>query len=318
MKLVNIFDQLYSSIENRNKLLTKVKFYALLRFTIRLIINLIVPGLYYLTRNRNKNFLNKPTNSKVKTIVSLTTYPGRIKKIWITIESLLRQEFKPDKIILWLSDLQFKSVEELPVKLRKLQKRGLEIKFRSDDLKSHKKYYYAFKEYPNDIVITVDDDVIYNTKILTYLMDEHINNPEAIICNHGAIIKSINNELLPYIQWENVKCRIKPSFDILPIGVGGVLYPPNSLHKEVFNINVFKKYCMYADDIWLNIMTRLKGSPVLKTSYNSEYLPIMHNNNTPLHSININKRHNDIQIKKLRKYYKESLLVDPFEAKLFQ
>ena len=40
------------------------------------------------------------------------------------------------------------------------QKRGLTIRF-CEDLKAHKKYYYAFKEYPDDIVITVDDDVIY-------------------------------------------------------------------------------------------------------------------------------------------------------------
>ena len=38
-------------------------------------------------------------------------------------------------------------------------KKQLEIIFVEEDLRSHKKYYYAFKEYQNDIIITIDDDI---------------------------------------------------------------------------------------------------------------------------------------------------------------
>ena len=34
-----------------------------------------------------------------------------------------------------------------------------------DDLKPHKKYFFAFKEYPNDLVITIDDDVLYLARV---------------------------------------------------------------------------------------------------------------------------------------------------------
>ena len=52
-----------------------------------------------------------------KVIVSLTSYPKRINTVWITIETLLRQSFKPDKIILWLATDQFDGIESLPTEL---------------------------------------------------------------------------------------------------------------------------------------------------------------------------------------------------------
>ena len=41
---------------------------------------------------------------------------------------------------------------------------GLEIIFVSDELACHNKYYYAFQQYSDDVIITVDDDVIYDKK----------------------------------------------------------------------------------------------------------------------------------------------------------
>lgn len=76
--------------------------------------------------------------------MSLTSYPKRINVVWITIETLLQQTVKPDEVILWLADSQFKEIEELPEELKVLQKRGLIIRF-CDDLKSHKKYFYTMR-----------------------------------------------------------------------------------------------------------------------------------------------------------------------------
>ena len=83
-------------------------------------------------------------------IVSLTTYPARIKTVWMTIACLLNQDYKNMRVILWLSKEQFHDLSGLPSYLQKLQKKGLVIKFKEDDLRSHKKYYYAFSEYPQN------------------------------------------------------------------------------------------------------------------------------------------------------------------------
>src|SRR5690606_16079955 len=85
--------------------------------------------------------------------VTLTSFPARINDVWIVVECLFRQVEKADKIILWLSTPQFEGIK-IPERLLAQQKRGLEIKFVEDDLRSHKKYLYAFEAFPNDYIIT--------------------------------------------------------------------------------------------------------------------------------------------------------------------
>ena len=46
-----------------------------------------------------------------KIIVSLTSFPERMDDVHYTLYSLLNQEFKPDEIILWLSQEEFPNKE---------------------------------------------------------------------------------------------------------------------------------------------------------------------------------------------------------------
>ena len=93
-------------------------------------------------------------------------------------------------------------------------------------------------------------------------------------------------------------------------------YPPHSHHKEVFNIDVFKKLCFYADNIWLNTMGQLNNTTVVKSDYNSDLLPILHFNNVNLYSINLTIQENDKQLQAVRDYYIEKFGIDAF-GKLF-
>ena len=53
-----------------------------------------------------------------KVIISLTSYPPRIKTVNKVIKSLLAQTVKPWKIVLWLADEEFPRREEsLPAEL---------------------------------------------------------------------------------------------------------------------------------------------------------------------------------------------------------
>jgi hypothetical protein len=47
---------------------------------------------------------------------------------------------------------------------------------------------------------------------------------------------------------------------LFPTGVGGVLYPPALLHREVLDAGTFQSICPYADDIWLYFMGRRNGA----------------------------------------------------------
>ena len=163
-----------------------------------------------------------------KVVVSLTSFPSRLEKLWLVIESLLRQTCPPDKIVLWLCTDEVSSLEEVPASLRKEQETGIfEIRFVPESFRSHLKYYHAFKEFPEDIVITVDDDIIYHPRTIECLLEEHLKHPDAIITNLAREVKYTNGQLSEYNSWPQLNGYLD-SEEVFLLGYGGVLYstPP--------------------------------------------------------------------------------------------
>lgn len=303
--------KIYSSIQNRNPFLSKIKFYGFQRFIIRTLANTMLPLIFKISTKRTHQ-LSK--DDKDDLIVSLTTFPARIDKIWIVIECMLRQSKKPDKIILWLSKEQFSSLEVLPKRLLKLRERGLEIELCEGDLRSHKKYYYTLKRYPKSAFITVDDDFFYPSNMIEELISKNKKHPKDICFLRGHMMTTQNNEIEGYNLWTmEIKESTSSNFVFFTSG-GGTLFPPNSLHDEATNEKVFMDKCKLADDVWLNAMSRLQGTSLNKIS--SDYasqIPIVISQNISLSSDNVDKNQNDIQINAVRDYYIKHLNKDIFE-----
>lgn len=307
--MVNFLDKIYTGIEDRNSFFVRLKIYSIQRLLIRIVSNLFIPFLYQF--GKKKNSLNQKEKA-VKYIVSLTSFPNRIGKVWIVIESILRQSYKVDKIILWLSKEQFDSLAILPRNLLAQQKRGLEIRLVEGDIKSHKKYFYTLKEYPNDFLITIDDDIIYPTTLVSQLIEVNKLYPSSICCHRAHRIKLENGKIMPYFFWEIIKKMDNHKYNIFFTSGGGMLFPPNSLHQEVLNESVFRKYCFYADDVWLNFMSRLNSTNIVKTNYYSDLLPILNSKNLNLHDLNLGLGENDSQLRAVRNFYFEKFGSDFF------
>lgn len=196
-------------------------------------------------------------DAESRIVVSMTTYPARISKVWITVASLLQQTRKPYKVILWLAKEQFPD-KRVPVILKKFEKRGLEIRF-CDDLKPHKKYYYAVKEYPDFYIITADDDILYPEDHIERLWEGHEKYPDAVICHWSHWIELDGQEkFISYDDWPD-KGENEPSYATLAVGCNGILYPPGSLPIETFHQQKIKEYALYTDDLWLKCMEILNG-----------------------------------------------------------
>ncbi len=304
--MIDFFDHLYFIISERKRIQNIFKIYSILQLLIKLAANILIPP-YLILSQKNKKYSLTPSDKKEnRIIVSITTFPKRISKTWIIIESMLRQKIKPDTIILWLSIDQFPQISILPKRLQNLQKRGLIIQICESDMKSHKKYFYAMKMFPNDNIITIDDDVFYNSNTLSNLVLTKNNYPKTIICNHARRPVFKDSKLLPYNKWQVIFSSTEPNFEILPIGVGGILYPPNSLDDDLLNVNLIKELCPIADDIWLNVMSKLKGTKVARSSHHSNYLPIIIFKNITLDSQNLYNNFNDNQLNNVRNYYLKS------------
>lgn len=133
------------------------------------IVGELIKLLYKLHICRPLYGLNVADSRKHKVIVSLTSYGRRVSAVLpYTIYSLLRQTYKPDVIILWL-DYDSWNERNLPSSIRKLQKYGLTIKF-CNDIKSYKKLIPTLKLYPDEIIITVDDDIYYKKNMVERLI----------------------------------------------------------------------------------------------------------------------------------------------------
>ncbi|WP_444940753.1 glycosyltransferase family A protein [Microbulbifer sp. ZKSA004] len=199
-------------------------------------------------------------------VVSLTSYDKRIHDIHLCIESLFQQSLKADVIVLWLSLEDFPD-RVLPSILKKQMHRGLRVEFVDENLGPYMKYVYAFQQFPDSLIITVDDDILYPVDTIDMLYQAYLKNPNYIYCHRAHQIKvDSQGEVLPYKKWRttrnNWKCdmNIAPSYKVFPTGVGGVLYYPGALHPDAFNKEKFMNLCPKADDIWLKAMSMRQGT----------------------------------------------------------
>ena len=209
---------------------------------------------------------------KQRVIVSFTSYPKRIDKVWIVAETLLRQSVKADEVILWLAKSQFPTEDSVPLSLKKLQERGLTIRF-CDDLRSHKKYFYVMQEYPEDLIILADDDLFYPLDMIEKLLILHKDNPEDIVCMTPQII-SPGFDSYPS-EWRHPKLdeKISHSYYAQAYSGAGTLFPPHAIPKEAFQENLIFKLCPYADDLWLKFMS-LKTATKTTAIYPFRSIPV--------------------------------------------
>lgn len=196
------------------------------------------------------NGINKDLRNP-QIIVSLTSFPGRIQIVHKTIRTLLIQKnVKPDKIELWLASEQFGD-KKLPSEIIELENYGLSICWTSD-IRSYKKLIPSLLANNNDIIVTCDDDVYYKRDWLQKLYVSYQKHPMDIQCHRATMIYLANNE------WNSKgggKFFYKgASFLNKLVGIGGVLYPPHSLHPDAVNIRLFMKIAPTNDDIWFWLM----------------------------------------------------------------
>lgn len=274
-----------------------------LEMILKRIFDRTVPAYLKRTQKNQGSGLNKTVRDE-KYIVSLTSFPARIDQIWISIECILRQTFKPDSIYLWLAEDQFPE-KVLPKNLTDLQARGLTIKFCADDLKAHKKYHYTMLLHPKDNIITVDDDLYYDENLLKNLITIHQENPNLIATNRAhKITFDKSGTILPYKKWEHVTVDSVPSHIIMQTGGCGTLYPPNALIEKAFDKQLIKQLCFYADDVWLKVMSILSNKKVVTNrKYNKDHLSISTTQREKLVKTNVISGGNDTQLKNLLEYF---------------
>jgi len=271
---------------------------------IKRVLDKTVPNYFLKTQHLYPNGLNAEKREK-KVVISLTSFPARIQDVWIVVECLFRQTYKADKIILWLSESQFIG-SKLPDTLLNQLERGLDIRFVDGDLKSHKKYIYAIDEFPKDYIITVDDDLYYNNKLIENLINLKLQFPDAVPSNRcHEITLNKNNTINNYSRWYHNSINIEPSYFLSQTGGFGTLYTANDLYVDYNNTAVINQLMPYADDLWLKVQTLLKDKKIVTNSrYDKDPITVKNSQLEKLVTKNVLEGGNDIQLRNTLNYYK--------------
>ena len=258
--------------------------------------------LYKFTLCLSRNYYISKSPHSPKIIVSLTSYPKRFHVTYYAIRSMMSQTIRPDMIILYLdADV---SMNDIPEKLKSLCKKGLRIEIRDEALKPHKKYYHVLQEHPNDIVITIDDDVMYEKNTIKNLLQTHEKYPHAIAAKRTSLMtKTEVGTINPYSQWKReYKEILEPSDELFATGVGAVLYPPHALSECAFAEDKIKEFCLNADDIWLKYVEIISKRKVVYAP-GKKCHPYVQWVNDGLSKRNVKKGENDLYITSLEKIF---------------
>ena len=203
---------------------------------------------------------------RMKLICTLTTFPARIDSVQYTIKSLFNQSMKPDKIVLWLAESEFKDFE-FPESIKQLQKRGLELRY-CENYFGHKRYYKIIEEQREDeLIVMFDDDIIFPYYMLERLYDKWLEFPDCVICDRGQVLTFEGHDVLNPGRWSSISNVgiDTPSYRILASPGGGCLFPPRAFYKDANNTDIIRKYALKTDDIWLMFMAVQNDTKIIRT-----------------------------------------------------
>ena len=140
--------------------------------------------------------------SKQQIIVSLTSFPAAIPYAAQAVQSILNGSVLPDKVILYLTFSQF-GESGIPQELQKLANDNsrFEIRDYPRDIRSYRKLIPALSDFPDAIIVTIDDDVAYHKNMLRDLLRLHEQMPQAVLAHRAKRMKPDE----PYRKWKKYR-----------------------------------------------------------------------------------------------------------------
>ena len=212
----------------------------------------------------------KPNVLQLKVVVSMTSFPAAIPYAVQAVRSVLNGSVLPDKVVLYLTFAQF-GENGLPQELLALTDENpiFEIRDYDRDIRSYRKLIPALRDFPDAVIVTVDDDVNYHKHMLRDLLRLHEQVPGAVLAHRAKLMKPGK----PYRKWRKYRWyhfllqRIHSGFTNIQTGVGGVLYPPHSLKPDMLDVDLFTQIAPTTDDIWFWAAAVANNTPIVPVPF---------------------------------------------------
>lgn len=191
-------------------------------------------------------------------VVSVTSYGRRVTDaLPYMLYSLLTQTLLPKKIVVYLDNDNW-SIDSLPWQLKRLQEVGVDVRF-CNDIRSYKKLIPALIDFPNNAILTLDDDMYYHKNYIEWMTKAYDQSDKRTVLGQwGYIPTKLEGQYIPYNQWLDCKMGSKDDEKSF-IGCCGICYPPHVFDDEILREDIFMQLCPTADDIWFWAMQERQG-----------------------------------------------------------
>jgi hypothetical protein len=218
---------------------------------------MLVHIVWYFLLNR---LTGKPVTEPGSPVVSLTTYGTRSRKAYLAIESIAQGRLRPSRLILWIDDENL--FRDLPATIRRLQKRGLEVK-RCANYGPHKKYYpYVESQEQFDApLVTADDDLLYPGYWLEKLVEAYRDYPNTVNSFWTHVIAMSDDGIGRYADWKQCESTSPHFRNSVHSGIG-TIFPPMLLVALRRAGTAFQATCPNGDDLWLHVQALRAGFKV--------------------------------------------------------
>lgn len=202
------------------------------------------------------NFItNEITNEDF--VFSLTSYGKRVEDaLPYALYSIITQSILPKKIVVYL-DWDNWSDDNLPYLLQQFKRVGVDYRY-CNDIRSYKKLIPALKDFPNNPIITLDDDFYYNPQYHSWMRTAYdASDKKTVLGQWGCIPAVVDGKYAPYSTW--VDCKFMKDGDEISFFGCCCCYPPDIFDDEILNEKIFLALCPTADDIWFWVMEKRLG-----------------------------------------------------------
>ena len=217
--------------------------------------------------NLIKNILCSNNNHYV---ISMTTIPSRKKRIKDNIESILGQSWQGFyKYCINIDDNLSEEDYAFYESLKELDER-IEINICDNKWRSCNKLLPTLKKYPDDVIITVDDDICYGKDCLKYLVEEHEKNPDCVIAHEINPIIVKDGKFESFVNVLDLKLGQKEFGKYLS---NCCLFPPHIFdNTDLFDYDKMM-YCTKGthDELWFWLMSTINGYNVIGLNYVREF-----------------------------------------------
>jgi hypothetical protein len=251
-------------------------------------------------------------------VVSLTTLPSRIHSIQYTLRSLALQSYPPTAIHLYLPDqsVREKRGYQVPSFVHTL---GIQVRSGGPDYGPATKLIPALLEFhvhqPEQLVVYVDDDILYHRHWLRDLVAAHEKlGPRSSVCMRGwRVPRSLSWKTSETLRADRVGSN-PVQVDIVT-GCGGVLIRPSFFNmQDVLDYNHAPREAFFVDDIWFSghlAKQRVPKYVIPSSHYHSSkllavFMPQFRNSSL-ISNVNGNGKNNDV----LLNWFKDDWMYAP-------